>query len=64
MVAHRISVARHTAERISSKSPILLFQSVLQFMRPDSGPAESISRNGLQIPNSQVQEHEGLAFVN
>ena len=54
-------VARHTAELISSQSPIFLFQSLfLRLMRSTSDSTREIPRNGSQIPNSQLHEHEGL----
>ena len=59
VLAHHISVARHTAELISLQSPILFFQSLLQLGRSASNSAGAIPRNGLQIPNSQIHEHEG-----
>lgn len=59
MLAQHISVARHTAERISSLSIILPFQSLFQFLRPDADSGRATPRNSLQLPNSQVQEKEG-----
>ncbi|KAF8808850.1 hypothetical protein BYT27DRAFT_7188331 [Phlegmacium glaucopus] len=60
VLAHEIGhvVARHTAERISSQSIRLLLQSLFQFVRTDVEPTGVISRNSMQLPNSQTQEHE------
>lgn len=60
VLAHEIGhvVARHTAERISSHRPMLLFQSLLQLLRSASDSAGAIPRNGFQFSNSQVQERE------
>ena len=63
VLAHHISVARHTAELISLQSPILFFQSLLQLGKSASNSAEAIPRNGLQIPNSQIHEHEGSGLL-
>lgn len=63
LLAHYNSVARHTAELISLQSPILLFQSLLQRVRSAPNSAGAIPQIGLQVPNSQVQEHEGRACM-
>lgn len=60
---HYISVARHTAEFISSQTPMLLFKALLQLVGLTSNSAGAIPRNSLlQNPNSHVQEHEGRAL--
>jgi len=64
MLIPHIPVARHTAERISSQSAILLLQSLFQFVRPESDSTRATPQTRLQLPNSQTQEHEGRACYN
>jgi hypothetical protein len=61
---HHISVARHTAELISSQTPKLLFKALLELVGLSSNSAGENPRNILlQNPkkNSHVEEHEGQA---
>jgi hypothetical protein len=60
MIKNPITVARHTAERISSQTVLfalmVLFQALLGI---DAGISNIIQKLFLELPNSRTQELEG-----
>jgi len=53
-------VARHTAERMSSSTILLVVAAVLHLLGVDFGLSKLASQLVLELPNSRKQELEGM----